>query len=319
MLGGMKKVVTIGGGSGSYAILQGLKAFPFDIAAIVSMFDSGGSTGILRDEFGVLPPGDVRRCLVALSEGERANILRDLFNYRFNGGSGLSGHSFGNLFLTALSSIYGSDIEAIRKASELLDLKGRVLPVTLDSSHIHARLEDGTEIIGETNIDIPKHDGTLRITELFLEPHAHIFADAEAAIREADLIVIGPGDLYTSILPNFLVDGMAEALKESTAKTVLVCNLMTKWGETHNFKASDMARELLRYGKLDRFDYALCNTSDMDPMLVAAYSAEKKYPMLLDDGLKECAKQVITGDFFSEADIARHDSDKVASVIAGLV
>src|SRR3989344_2057157 len=171
----MKKVVTIGGWTGSYTVLRGLKEFSLDITAIVSMFDSGGSSGTLRDEFGVLPPGDVRRCLVALSEGKRAEILRELFNYRFENGKTLNGHSFGNLFLVALSNIYGSDIEGIRKASELLDLRGKVLPVTLDKADLHAVLEDGTEIEGETNIDIPKHDGNLRIKSISLVPEARIF------------------------------------------------------------------------------------------------------------------------------------------------
>lgn len=314
----MKKVVTIGGGTGSYVVLRGLKEFPLDITAVVSMFDSGSSSGILRDEFGVLPPGDVRRCLLALSDGKRAEILRELFNYRFNGGTGLSGHSFGNLFLVALSAIYGSDIEAIRKASELLDLKGKVLPVSVDKSDLHAILENGEEIIGETNIDIPKHDGAVRIQKVFLNPPATLFEEANVAIREADLIIIGPGDPYTSIIPNLLVGGMSEALRESKAKKVMVTNLMSKWGETHGFAASDMARELLSYSGLEKFDYAICNNELMDPALVTAYEKEKKYPIECDDKLDEYAEKVIRGDFFSEADIARHDSEKIARIISEL-
>lgn len=314
----MKKVVTIGGGTGSYVVLRGLKEFPLDITAVVSMFDSGSSSGILRDEFGVLPPGDVRRCLLALSDGKRAEILRELFNYRFNGGTGLSGHSFGNLFLVALSAIYGSDIEAIRKASELLDLKGKVLPVSVDKSDLHAILENGEEIIGETNIDIPKHDGAVRIQKVFLNPPATLFEEANVVIREADLIIIGPGDPYTSIIPNLLVGGMSEALRESKAKKVMVTNLMSKWGETHGFAASDMARELLSYSGLEKFDYAICNNELMDPALVTAYEKEKKYPIECDDKLDEYAEKVIRGDFFSEADIARHDSEKIARIISEL-
>lgn len=315
----MKKVVTIGGGSGSYAVLSGLKEFELDISAVVSMFDSGGSTGVLRDEFGVLPPGDVRRCLVALSEGERATILRDLFNFRFNGGTGLNGHSFGNLFLTALNSIYGSDIEAIRKASELLDIKGRVLPVSLDSSHVHAVLEDGTEIEGETNIDIPKHDGNLRIKDVFLKPSARIYEETDAAVREADVVVIGPGDLYSSIVPNLLVEGMKEALAASKAKKVFVCSLMTKWGETNGFAASDFVKELLRYSGLDTCDFVICNTEEMPKELTDNYAKEQKYPFQCDrENLKKYAKKVICGDFFSSADIARHDPEKIGRVISDL-
>ncbi len=314
----MKKVVTIGGGTGSYTVLRGLKEFPLDITAVVSMFDSGGSSGILRDEFGVLPPGDVRRCLVALSDGSRAEILRQLFNYRFENGGSLKGHSFGNLLLVALSSVYGSDIESIRKASELLDIKGKVLPVTLDKADLHAILEDGTEIVGETNIDIPKHNGDLRIKKLFLSPEAKIFEETDKAIRDADLIVIGPGDPYSSVIPNLLVGGMKEALKESKAKKVLISNLMSEWGETNEFSASDIARELLAYSGFAKFDYVICNTAPMDAGLIAAYAKEKKVPITCDPGLDSCGEKVITGNFFSEADIARHDSTKLAKVIAEL-
>ena len=313
-----KKIVTIGGGTGSYTVLRGLKEFPLDITAVVSMFDSGGSTGRLRDEFGVLPPGDVRRCLVALSEGKRAEILRELFNYRFENGKTLNGHSFGNLFLVALSNIYGSDIEGIRKASELLDLRGKVLPVTLDKADLHAVLEDGTEIEGETNIDIPKHDGNLRIKSISLVPEARIFGETDKAIREANIIVIGPGDPYSSVIPNLLVSGMKDALQASRAKKVFISNLMSKWGETNECTASDIARIVLSYSGLSKFDHMICNTAPMDPKLIAAYEKEEKYPIQCDGALGDCAEKVVKGDFFSEADIARHDSAKIAKVIAGL-
>src|SRR3989344_2637067 len=224
---GMKKVVRIGGGSGGYTLLRGLKAFPLDITAVFTSFDSGGSAGVLRDEFGILPPGDVRRGLLALADEGQAEILRELFNYRFNNGqSALHGHSFGNLFLAALSSIYGGEIEGIRKASELLNIKGKVLPVSLDKSHVHATLEDGTEIVGETNIDIPKHNGDLRIKELRLMPPARIFKETDEAIRGADLTVICPGDIYSSLVPNLLVGGMKEALRACKGKKVAICNSM---------------------------------------------------------------------------------------------
>ncbi|MEK7156908.1 MAG: gluconeogenesis factor YvcK family protein [Patescibacteria group bacterium] len=319
MAKGIKKVVRIGGGSGGYTLLRGLKAFPLDITAVFTSFDSGGSAGVLRDEFGILPPGDVRRGLLALADEGQAEILRELFNYRFNNGhSALHGHSFGNLFLAALSSIYGGEIEGIRKASELLNIKGKVLPVSLDKSHVHARLEDGTEIVGETNIDVPKHDGALRITEVFLKPKAHIYEETDKAIREADIIVIGPGDLYSSLIPTLCVGGMQDALRASKAKKVAVCNLMTKWGETHGFACSDMIKELLQYSGLKKFDYVICNTGVMSPKLAEAYEEEKKYPMKCDTALEQYTGKVIAGDFFSEADIARHDSGKIARIISEL-
>ncbi|OGG55985.1 hypothetical protein A3D71_03815 [Candidatus Kaiserbacteria bacterium RIFCSPHIGHO2_02_FULL_55_20] len=325
----MKKVVRIGGGSGGYTLLRGLKAFPLDITAVFTSFDSGGSAGVLRDEFGILPPGDVRRGLLALADEGQAEILRELFNYRFpargrsssggeNGHSALHGHSFGNLFLAALSSIYGGEIEGIRKASELLNIKGKVLPVSLDKSHVHAVLEDGTEIVGETNIDIPKHDGNLCIKNIFLEPEARIYEETDKAIREADLIVIGPGDLYSSLVPTLCVGGMQESLRASKGKKVAVCNLMTKWGETHGFACSDMIKELLHYSGIEKFDYVICNIQTMSSKLAAAYEEEKKYPMKCDAALGDYTANLITGDFFSEADIARHDSEKIAKIISEL-
>lgn len=321
MLCGMKKLVRLGGGSGGYTLLRGLKKFPLDITAVFTSFDSGGSAGILREEFGILPPGDVRRGLLALADDAQAEILRALFDYRFKNKSGagsLHDHSFGNLFLLALVSIYGGEIEGLRKASELLRIKGRVLPVSLDHSHVHAILENGEEIVGETNIDIPKHDASLRIKDIFLDPPARIYEETDRAIREADLVVIGPGDLYSSIAPTLIVEGMREALAATKGKTVAVCNLMTKPGETHGFAASDMVREMLRLSGLRKFDYVICNTAKMPPRMLAAYEKEGKHPMLPDEALKECADTVFTGDFMSRADRARHDPDKIAKVVAGL-
>ena len=314
----MKRLVRIGGGSSGYTLLRALKQHPFEITAVVNMFDSGGSTGVLRDEFGVLPPGDIRRALAALADGEHSEILRDLFNYRFKEGGSVSGHSFGNLFLTALASIYGSDLEGIRKASELLHVKGTVVPVSVDSSHIHAILADGTEIVGETNIDIPKHDGSVRIDRVFLEPAARLLPEAAASIRDADIIVMGPGDLYTSVIPNLLVDGMKEALASTKGKTIIVCNLMTKWGETHGFSASDMVRELLRYSGLPRFDVAIVNTGVMSPQLLETYARGNQFPMRVDDALTNLVGSVVARDLVSDGDIARHDGEKLATIIASL-
>ena len=315
----MKKVVTIGGGSGSFSILRGLREFPLDITAVVNIFDSGSSSGVLRDEFGVLPPGDVRRALLALSADDQTEILRQLFNFRFNGGTGLSGHSFGNLFLVALSSIYGGDAEAIEKASELLNIKGHVFPVSLDKAHVHAILENGEEIIGETNIDVPKHDGDLRITKVFLDPPAHIYEKADKAIREADIVVICPGDVYSSLAPTLLTEGMQESLRETKACIVWACNMMTKWGETDGFAASDFARELLHYCGLEKFDHVIVNTHPIDDEVREHYAKEKQYPVQLDEeNLMRYTDAIIKGDLLSRADLVRLDSDKVARIITDL-
>lgn len=314
-----KKVVVIGGGTGSFVVLRGLKKYPFTITAVVTMFDSGGSSGILRDEFGVLPPGDARRCLVALSEGEKEETLRGLFNFRFNNpGSTLHGHNFGNLFLTALSHITSGDAEAISEAGKLLNIKGTVLPVSLYKSQLCAELEDGSIIEGETNIDIPKHDGSKRIAEVFLKPEAYVYEKTQEAIAKADIIVIGPGDVYTSIIPNLLVKGVSEAIAKSRAKKVYVLNLMTKWGETHGFAASDFAREVLSYLSMKRFDVIIGNSKVVPSPLLASYEKEKKYPVVLDKKLAEYAERLLIDDIYDDSSILRHDSGKIAAIIAKL-
>jgi uncharacterized cofD-like protein len=309
-----KKIVVIGGGTGSYTVLRGLKKFPVDITAVVSMFDSGGSSGQLRDEFGVLPPGDVRRCLVALSDGEREAVLRDLFNYRFEKGS-FAGHNFGNIFLTAVADILGNQAQAIQKAGELLNIHGRVFPVSLTDAHLHAILENGEEIIGETNIDVPKHDGELRIERVFLKPSATIYPEAKKAILEADVIVIGPGDLYTSIIPNLLVKGMGDALKKSHAKKIYVANLMTKHGETNGYVASDFVSELLKYSGLTKFDVVIANSEKIPARYVKKYKKENKQPLVVDGLLQKYTKKIIKKPLFNDARFIRHDSDALAAIV----
>ena len=238
------KIVVVGGGTGSFTVLTGLKRYPVDLTAVVAMTDSGGSSGVLRDEFGHLPPGDVRQCLIALSPDERpTQTLRDLFSYRFDKGAGLDGHSFGNLFLTALTEITGGADKAIAEAGRILGIVGQVLPVTLTNAQLCARLEDGSEIVGEANIDVRKAGATSSIDYVYLTPKALAHPPAVQALEEAAAIVIGPGDLYTSLIPNLLVEGVPEAIERSRAKVVFVCNLMTKRGESDGYKASDFVGE----------------------------------------------------------------------------
>lgn len=315
----MKKFVVIGGGTGCPTVLRGLKKYDdIELTAVVSMFDSGGSTGVLRDEFGILPPGDVRRCLVALAEDNDENIVRELFNYRFGTDCSLKGHSFGNLFLTALTKITGSEVEAIKKAAKVLNINGKVLPVSVDHAHLCAELENGQIVVGETNIDVPKHDGTMRIARVFLKPEATIYSETKRAIEEADVIVIGPGDLYTSIIPNLLVKGMPEALQKTQAKKVYVCNLMTKWGETNGFMASDFVREVLKYAHSTTLDHVICNRKHVKNDVLQRYAQERASPVEVDDALKKHARAVIVGDFVGEAELSRHDSDKLAKVLVTL-
>src|SRR3989338_5323647 len=223
---GGKKITVIGGGTGTYNLLLGLKQYDVSLSAIVTTADSGGSSGQLRDEFGVLPPGDLRRCLIALSEN-RGDIWRKIFDYRF---AGERENNMGNLIITALTKITGDFPTAIEVAAELLEVKGQVVPATLDDVHLNAELENGQVIYGETNIDIPKHNPELKIKRVFLEPKAFAYKKAIASIMDSDLVVIGPGDLYTSIIPNLLVEGLVAALKATNAKVIYVCNVMTKYG-----------------------------------------------------------------------------------------
>ena len=314
----MKKVVVIGGGTGCPTVLRGLKKYDVDITAVVSMFDSGGSTGILRDEFGVLPPGDVRRCLVGLAQENGENTVRELFNYRFDAECSLKGHSFGNLFLTALTKITGSDAEAIRKAGKVLNIKGKVLPVSVSHAHLGAELENGRTIVGETNIDIPKHDGNLKIKRVFLLPEAEIYSETKKAIENADWVIIGPGDLYSSIMANLLVKGMPEALKKSKAKKVYVCNLMTKWGETTNYTAADHVREIMRYAG-GKVDYMICNNRKGSKELLEKYEEEKAFPVAIDKKtIKELGVTLIESDIISEPVLIRHDSEKLAKILVEL-
>ncbi len=311
----MKKIVVIGGGTGAFTVLRGLKHYTNRLAAIVSMFDSGGSTGRLRDEFGFLPPGDVRRCILALApETEKTKILRELLSYRFSKGEGLNKHNFGNLWLTALRDVIGNELGAIDYLSNLFNISGRVLPVTLDNSHLCAEFTDGTIVKGETNIDIPKHDGSLRISRLFLEPPAHALAASLDAVEDADLVVIGPGDLYTSLMPNFLVTGMKEALAATSAKKVFVCNVMTKWGETHGFTASDFLREVQKYA--GAVNAMVVNTKNASHTLLERYNQENAFPVLVDR--ENIKTELIEADLLNEQEIVRHDSYKLAKVLIGL-
>ncbi|MCH8889252.1 YvcK family protein [Patescibacteria group bacterium] len=315
----MKKIVTIGGGTGSFVLLRGLREYPYDITAVVTMFDSGGSSGVLRDEHGVLPPGDIRRCLVALSSGEKEETLRQLFSYRFENGYSLMGHNFGNILLTALTEIFENEETAIREAGKLLNIKGTVLPVTLEKAHLCVELEDTTIIEGETHIDIPRHDGNMLIKRAFLRPKVRAYEEVEKAIEEADIIIIGPGDLYTSLIPNLIVKGVTEAIQKSKAQKIYIMNLMTKWGETNDFMASDCARVVLEYLGLAKFDYTICNDSKMPKKLLEKYVAEKKYPVLIDSDLEEYTNKNINADIYSGENILRHDSKKLAKVIVSIL
>lgn len=312
------RVVVIGGGTGIFSVLTGLRLYTSHIAAVVSMSDNGGSSGRLRDEFGYLPPGDVRRCLVALASDEDALLLRQLFEYRFDRGLGLNGHTFGNLLLTALTDILGSTDRAIAEASSLLRIRGRVLPVTLSDTTLCARLQNGHEISGETDIDVRKAHHGVPISEVYLQPTARANNDALEAIATADLVVLGPGDLYTSVIPNLLVDGIADAIRTSPARCVYVCNVMTKHGETDGFAASNFITEINRYlGGPGILDCAVLNYHESLPReLYEKYKSQHAEPVSIDlAGCYEAVSQLAIRPLTATGALVRHDASLLAKTL----
>lgn len=311
-----KQVVVIGGGTGTFMVLSALRDYNLNLTAIVSMADDGGSTGVLRDQYGVLPPGDVRRALVALSQ--ESKTLRELFNYRFGGGD-LAGHSFGNIFLTALEKLTGNFGSAVSEASRILNLKGRVLPVTLNNIRLNAKLADGKILKGETKIDIPQmgaQRARAKIDKVWLSPSAEINPEAKKALLVADLIIIGPGDLYTSLIPNLLVRGVSETIKKSKAKKVYVCNLMTKYGETHGFRAEDFISEIERYLGKNVLDYAVFNRRSPPASILARYKKEKAEFI---EPPKPSAKYILA-DLLDPGPFIRHEPKrKLAKLLTGLL
>jgi len=313
----MKKVVTIGGGTGQYTLLRGLKNYDINLSAIVSMIDNGGNTGQLRVEFGILPPGDLRNCLLALSDEAGLKDIMTLFQYRFPKTNGnLSDYSLGNMILTALTNIEGDIAKGIKACSRILNVKGEIFPVSLDNSHLYAETASGKGLFGQINVSYP--DAQEKINKLWIEPEAFIYSDSARAIREADMIVLCPGDLYGSLIPNFLVKGFKEAISESKAKIVYVCNLVTKQG-TYGFNASDFLIEIQKYLN-KKVDYVICNTKKPTQNIVDKYKEENSYFVEPDiDG-----NNIIKADLLSELEInnkmtARHDSEKIARLIMGLL
>lgn len=313
-----EKIVIIGGGTGNFTLLSGLKLYkPLDLTAIVSMMDDGGSTGKLRTEFGILPPGDVRRCLIALSE--ESALMQRLFEYRFSGS--LDNHNFGNLIHLALVDLLGSEELAIGEISRILKISGQVYPVTLDNVRLNARLEDGTVVTGETNIDLPKHNPDLRIENLYLDPSAKANPRALGAIAEANFIIISAGDLFTSILPNFLVEGVADAVANAPAKRIYVCNLMTKYGETTGFTATDHVRTIHQYLGKRCIDIVIVNTRSPSPSQAAEYQVEDAFPVEYDvpSLREEGVRWVVESDVMSSKSLIRHDTNKIAWEIFKLI
>ncbi|MFC1630164.1 uridine diphosphate-N-acetylglucosamine-binding protein YvcK [Patescibacteria group bacterium] len=312
-----KNIVVIGGGTGVFTVLSGLKSHPVHLSAVVAMADSGGSTRILREEFGILPPGDLRRALVALSRSEKP--LASLFNYRFKEG-GLNGHSFGNLLITALERIHGDFEKAIEEAGKILQIKGEVIPVTLTDTNLFAVLEDAQVIKGEGNISVPKHNPKLKIEKVYLKPKAKINKRARKAILKADIIVVGPGDLYTSIVQNLLVSGVPEAIKKSKAKKVYVCNLTTRLGETHNFTGKDFVATIEKYIGKNTLDYIIFNNKKPLSSRIARYEKKGSRFVKYDKkNFKNKKCKIIEGNFLRQKGFIRHDPVKLTKALLKII
>ncbi len=319
-----KKIVVIGGGMGTYAVLTGLKKYPVQLSAVISMCDSGGSTGRLRKELNILPPGDVRRAIMALSDLPFARkTLEDVFDFRFTDGKSLAGHSVGNILLAALVQITGSMDRAINEAARIFNLSGSVYPVTLGKSNLVATLTDGTRIYGESKIDMRNFKLKYPIKKVYLTPKVDIFDKAAKAIREADLIILGPGDLYTSIVPTLLVQGMNKALDESNAKLVYVINLMTKRGETDGFSANDFLTVIKDYlgEAVEKISHVIVNKDKAKTRSKVA-DWYKKYgsSLVLNDlSGKKLNVKIITGNYMDTTTLYRHDSKKLAKSIMSII
>jgi len=309
------KVVVIGGGTGLSVLLRGLKEYTSNITAVVTVADDGGSSGRLRGELGILPPGDIRNCLVALADKE--TLMEELFQHRFHEGSGLAGHNLGNLLIAAMTEISGDFERAIRETSKVLAIRGQVLPSTKENVQLCAYMEDGTLVKGESNISGVKE----AISRVFLEPaDCRPVAAALEAIREADAIILGPGSLYTSVLPNLLIKEMAEAIKASPAVKIYACNIMTQPGETDGYTASRHVRAILDHVGPGIMDYVLVNVEEIPKKLVKKYKVQGAVPVQADfKELQKLGVKVVKEKLVYESDLVRHHPDKLSRAIITLI
>ncbi|MFA5287097.1 MAG: uridine diphosphate-N-acetylglucosamine-binding protein YvcK [Candidatus Omnitrophota bacterium] len=310
------KVAVVGGGTGLSVLLTGLKQFTSNISAIVTVADDGGSSGRIREEFDMLPPGDIRNCLVALADAPV--LMRDLFQFRFDTNSQLSGHSFGNLFITVMTQLTGDFEKAVKETSKVLNLRGQVIPSTLNKVVLVAKHKDGTTTIGENKI--PKTHRS--IEKVYLNPDKpQATPDAVKAIKEAQVIVLGPGSLYTSIIPNLLIGEISEAIASSDAVKVYVCNAMTQPGETDDYSASDHIRALLSHSHSKIIDYCIVNTAEIPQGILQRYIKQGSRLVVNDRRkIEDMGYRVIEDDFgVIEDTLIRHDPSKLAKMILGLI
>jgi len=307
------KIVAIGGGTGLSTLLKGIKQITNNVTAVVTVGDDGGSSGRLRQEMGILPPGDIRNCIAALADDD--DIVTKLFQYRFKTGEGLGGHSFGNLFLTAMCAITGDMFNAVKESSKVLLIRGRVLPSTLDDMRLVAKMDDGSVVKGESNIP----EAGKRIISLSTIPeNCRALEDVLVAIRDADLIILGPGSLYTSVIPNILIKDIAKEILKSSAKKIYISNIMTQPGETDGYSVSDHIKAIFKHaGGQKLFDAVLIN-SEMPENLALKYKQAKSHPAVIDiDEIKKLGVQVVTNKLIQNNNegLVRHSPKRLARAI----
>lgn len=311
----MKKdycISVIGGGTGTFSILSGLKSYTSNLKAIVTMADSGGVARKERDEWGLLPSSDVRKSLLALADVSSGDtlLLRKLFQYRYSEGNGLKGMSFGNLYLIALTKLLGSQAQAITKAGEILKIKGQVLPVSYEKVDLVAFYEDGSKVIGEHFIDEPKHNGTLKINKITTKPLIQASPETIEAIKNSNAIIIGPGGFYTTILANLVIGGVADAISKSKAKIIFIMNLMTEFGQTYQFSANTFINELDKYLPGKNLDYVLINNARIPDNILKKYEAVNAMPVV--DDLKNNSKyKIVRTDLLNPHMVTKQKGDKL--------
>lgn len=310
------RIVVIGGGTGMPVLLRGLKNKPIDLTALVTVADDGGSTGRLRQEIDMPAPGDIRNVIAAMSDVEP--ILIDLFQYRFSIDNGLSGHSLGNLLLAAMASVTGDFYTGVKELSRVFGVKGKIYPISNENLQLHAQMTDGTIVSGESNIPLARK----KIKRIFLTPeHVQPFPYAVEAIKEADLVVISPGSLYTSILPNLIIPGIDKALQKTSAKVVYVCNVMTQLGETTNYTAADHAQAINEHIGDNCIDAIIVHNETISKEVRDRYALEQAAPVLLDrNRLIDMGIEVIEGDIIThQYETVRHDTEKISTLLHSLV
>lgn len=307
------KVVAIGGGTGLSMLLRGIKKYTNNITAVVTVGDDGGSSGRLREDMGILPPGDIRNCIAALADDD--DLITELFQYRFKKGEGLEGHSFGNLFLTALCAITGNMVKAVKESSNVLNIRGVVLPATLDDMKLAAEFEDGTIIHGESNIP----EAHKQIKRLFTQPaNCQALPEVLEAILHADLIILGPGSLYTSVIPNLLVSGIVEAIDKSFAKKIYVCNIMTQPGETDNYSVASHVNALISHAKGKKIIDAVLVNDSLPDNISEGYAKTGSIPVRLDmENIAPIGIEVVSQKLIQEnkQGLVRHSSNRVARAV----